>query len=399
MLALYRKYRPKTLSDVLGQEAVSEILKNASRLDRLSHAYLFYGPKGSGKTTTARIIAKIANCEKRQQDKEFKKLGEPCNECRPCLEIDKGQALDVIEIDAASNRGIDEIRNLKESIRVSPASYSYKVYIIDEVHQLTKDAFNALLKTLEEPPAHAILILVTTEIEKMPATIVSRTQRFHFKKLALNIIIEKLKSIVKAENINISESAIELIAATAAGSFRDAESLLDQIASLKNADQTLINADQKKDQRAIRGSLADQRESAIDTKDVEKILGQVAFGRTSELAELLIKNDLSASLDFLSKINDSGYNLVQFNKDLIHYFRRVLALRFSPELGNHFSRELTDQELVLVKKHSQMIDPEKTIKLIKSLIEAYTEMRYSPFVIVPLEVAIIECLKQKSYEA
>ena len=377
MLALYRKYRPKNLSDILGQEAVSEILKNASRLDRLSHAYLFYGPKGSGKTTTARIIAKIANCEKRQQDKEFKKLGEPCNTCRPCLEIDKGQALDVIEIDAASNRGIDEIRNLKESIRVSPASYSYKVYIIDEAHQLTRDAFNAVLKTLEEPPAHAILILVTTEIEKMPATIVSRTQRFHFKKLALTIIIEKLKSIVKAENINISQPAIELIAATAAGSFRDAESLLDQIASLKYAE--------------LHGK--GPRESAITAKDVEKILGQVTFGRTSELAELLIKNDLSSSLDFLSKINESGYNLVQFNKDLIHYFRRVLALRFSPELENHFSRELTDQELATVKKHSRMIESEKTIKLIKSLIEAYTEMRYSPFAIVPLEVAIIECLR------
>ncbi len=373
MLAFYRKYRPKTLSDVLGQEAVSEILKNASRLDRLSHAYLFYGPKGSGKTTTARIIAKIANCEKRQQDKEFKKLGEPCNTCRPCLEIDKGQALDVIEIDAASNRGIDEIRNLKESIRVSPASYSYKVYIIDEAHQLTRDAFNALLKTLEEPPAHAILILVTTELEKMPATIVSRTQRFHFKKLALTIIIEKLKGIVKAENINISQPAIELIASTSGGSFRDAESLLDQIASLKQGERS--------------------KSASIDIGDVEKILGQVTFGRTSELAELLIKNDLAASLNFLSKISDAGYNLVQFNKDLIHYFRRVLALRFSPELENHFSRELTDQELAVIKKHSRMIDAEKTIKLIKSLIEAYTEMRYSPFAIVPMEVAIIECLK------
>jgi DNA polymerase-3 subunit gamma/tau len=389
MLAIYRKYRPKTLSDVLGQEAVSEILKNAARLDRLSHAYLFYGPKGSGKTTTARIIAKIANCEKRQQDKEFKKLGEPCNECRPCLEIDKGHALDVIEIDAASNRGIDEIRNLKESIRVSPASYVYKVYIIDEAHQLTRDAFNALLKTLEEPPAHAILILVTTEIEKMPATIVSRAQRFHFKKLALTLIAEKLKSIVKAENINISEPAIELIAAAASGSFRDAESLLDQIASLKQGEP------RNSTKLSLRGERS--KSAGIDVIDVEKTLGQVAFSRTSELAELLIKNDLSSSLDFLSKINESGYNLVQFNKDLIHYFRRVLALRFSPELENHFSRELTDQELAVIKKHSRMIDSpageEKTIKLIKSLIEAYTEMRYSPFAIVPLEVAIIENLK------
>jgi len=374
MLALYRKYRPKTLSDILGQETVVEILRNAARLDRLAHAYLFYGPKGSGKTTTARIIAKIANCEKRQQDEKFKKLGEPCNQCRPCLEIDKGAAMDVIEIDAASNRGIDEIRNLKESIRVSPAFYTYKVYIIDEVHQLTRDAFDALLKTLEEPPAHAILILVTSEFEKMPATIVSRTQRFQFRKLPLEKIIEKLKNIVRNEKIKVSDSAIELIASVAGGSFRDAESLLDQVISLEK---------QTKDSTPGR----------VEVEDIEKILGQVAFKRVSELAELLVKNDLKASLDYLAKINEEGYNLVQFNKDLIHYFRRVLALRFSPQLENHFAKELTDQELSLIKKHSQMIEPEKTIKLIKSLIEAYTEMRYSPFAIVPLEVAIIECLK------
>ncbi len=371
-LAIYRKYRPKTLSDVLGQDTISEILKNAARLDRLAHAYLFYGPKGSGKTTTARIIAKIANCQKRQTDPEFKKTGEPCNECPACLEIDRGSAMDVVEIDAASNRGIDEIRNLKESIRVSPAAYAFKVYIIDEAHQLTKDAFNALLKTLEEPPSHAILILVTTESEKMPATITSRTQKFHFKKLALSTIVEKLKSIIKTENIKITDSALELIAVVAGGSFRDAESLLDQIASLE---------------------IKDKQQTKIEVEDVEKILGQVAFKRVSELAELLIKKDLSASLDFISNINEAGYNLVQFNKDLIHYLRRVLALRFSASLENHFKRELTDNELNIVKKHSQMLEPEKAIKLIKSLIEAYTEMRYSPFASVPLEVAIIENLK------
>ncbi len=377
MLAIYRKYRPKTLSDMLGQEAVSEIVKNAARLDRLSHAYLFYGPKGSGKTTTARILAKIANCETRRQDEKFKQTGEPCNQCRPCLEIDKGAAMDVVEIDAASNRGIDEIRNLKESIRVSPSSYAYKVYIIDETHQLTRDAFNALLKTLEEPPAHAILILVTTEIEKMPATIVSRTQRFHFKRLPLKTIVEKLKTIVKEEKIDISDKAIELIASSAGGSFRDAESLLDQMASFKHDEKS--------------------KSKTIDVENVEKIIGQVAFNRTSELAGLLIKNDLSAALEFLSQINESGYNLVQFCQDLIHYFRRVLTLKFSPDLEKHFSREMTDQELDTIKKHSKLIESsketEKIIKIIRSLIEAYTQMRYSPFTLVPLEVAIIENLK------
>lgn len=376
MLVLYRKYRPKSFSDILGQDIISETLKNAGRLDRLAHAYLFYGSKGSGKTTTARILAKLANCQKRQTDGAFKKTGEPCNKCQACVEIDNGRALDVIEIDAASNRGIDEIRNLKESIRVSPAALTRKVYIIDEAHQLTKDAFNALLKTLEEPPTHAILILVTTELEKMPATIVSRTQRFHFKRLPLETIIGKLKSIAKLEKINISDSAIELIAASGGGSFRDAESLLDQIVSLKTHNLKL-----------------ETQKHQIESDDVEKIIGNVAFKRISELAELLINKDLAASLKFLSEINENGYNLIQFNKDLIHYLRKVLALKFSPELEEVFAREMTDQELKAIKKHGKVAEPEKIIKLMKLLIEAHTEMKYSPFIIVPFEIAIIEGLK------
>jgi len=394
MLVLYRKYRPKTFNDVLGQDIISETLKNAGRLDRLAHAYLFYGSKGSGKTTTARILAKLANCQKRQSDMKFKNLGEPCNECEACVEIDNGRALDVIEIDAASNRGIDEIRNLKENIRVSPAALAKKVYIIDEAHQLTKDAFNALLKTLEEPPTHAILILVTTELEKMPATIVSRTQRFHFHRLPLQTIIEKLKSIATLEKINISDDAIELIAVAGGGSFRDAESLLDQISSLKTqikTDQTLINSDNQKNQSR------NQSKSEIEMNDVEKIIGNVAFKRISELAEFLLTADLAKSLKFLSEINESGYNLVQFNKDLIHYLRRVLALKFSPALEESFSREMTDEELKTIKKHGKLIASsaaeQKLINLMKLLIEAHTEMRYSPFVIVPFEIAIIEALK------
>lgn len=370
MLALYRKYRPKKLEDLLGQETIVEVLKNAAINDKLAHAYLFYGPRGSGKTTTARLVAKIANCEKRRDDKKFKELGEPCNECRSCVETDEGRAFDVIEIDAASNRGIDEIRDLKENIRVSPAAYSNKIYIIDEAHQLTKDAFNALLKTLEEPPAHAIFILATTEVEKMPSTIVSRTQRFHFKRLSLVKIVEKLKSICKTEKIEADNDALELIAASAEGSFRDAESLIDQIASL---------------------------EEKISLEVVENILGRVGFSRTAEMAELLINNDIEKTLNYLSQINDGGHNLTQFNKDLIHYLRRVLALKFSAALENEFKKELTDTELKLIKKHSQMlnspVNEQKIINLIKSLIRAYTEMRYSPFAIAPLEVAIIENLK------
>ncbi len=365
-LAIYRKYRPKLLEELLGQSHIVEILKNAARRDRLGHAYLFYGPRGSGKTTAARILAKIANCETRSADAKFRAEGEPCNKCRPCAEIDAGRALDVVEIDAASNRGIDEIRDLKESIRLSPSSYAYKVFIVDETHQLTPPAFNALLKTLEEPPSHAIFILATTEYEKVPATIVSRTQRFHFKKLPLETIVNKLEQIVKAEKMRVTDDALELIAATADGSFRDAESLLDQLTSL---------------------------EDEVTLESVEKIIGKVGFGRTAELAELILKGDLKASLEYLNKFSETGYNLIDLNKELIHYLRRVLSIKFDSSLAELFRKELTHRELEQIKKHSALIQPERHINLIKSLIRAYSEMRYSPFASVPLEVAIIENLR------
>lgn len=366
MLALYRKYRPKRLGDLIGEEHIVEILKNAARNDKLAHAYLFYGPRGTGKTSTARLIAKIANCEIRSTDQKFRAEGEPCNKCRPCQEIDAGRGLDIMEIDAASNRGIDDIRNLKENINLSPTSYRYKVFIIDEVHQLTKDAFNALLKTLEEPPAHAIFILATTEYEKVPATIMSRTQRFHFKKLPIEAIIKKLHGIIKAEKMRVTDEALELIAASAEGGLRDAESLLDQLTSLTD-------------------------EVTLET--VEKTIGKVGFKVVSELAGLILKGDLKASLDYLTSIADGGYNVVDLNKELIHYLRRVLTLKFDGNLEQVFKRELTQRESDQLKKHSQEIKPEKHIPLLKSLIRAYSEMRYSPFAAIPLEIAIIENLK------
>lgn len=370
MIAIYRKYRPKKLEDVLGQESIVQILKNAAKTDKLAHAYLFYGPRGSGKTTTARLIAKIANCVTRQTNAKFSKLGEPCNNCTACNEIDNGTALDVIEIDAASNRGIDEIRELKEGIRLSPSSYRYKVFIIDEVHQLTKEAFNALLKTLEEPPAHAILVLATTEFEKVPATIASRTQRFNFKKVSLREIADKLKTICQTEDIKFSAEALELIASAADGSFRDSESMLEQIAGLNES---------------------------IEVASVERILGKVGSSRIAALAEFLLKNELEKSIDYINKINEEGYNIVQLNKDLIHYFRKILAIKFAPVLEKDFRQLLTDKEVDKIKEYAGLLKTaeaqQKAINIVKSLIRAYTEMRYSPFAIVPLEVAIIENLR------
>ncbi|MBI3589705.1 MAG: DNA polymerase III subunit gamma/tau [Candidatus Liptonbacteria bacterium] len=365
-LALYRKYRPKKLEDLIGQETTVQILKNAAKSDRLGHAYLFYGPRGTGKTSTARLIAKLLNCEKRLSDEKFRLLGEPCGECSHCKEIDMNFSFDVVEIDAASNRGIDEIRNLKENIQTSPVKGDYKVYIIDEVHMLTGPAWNALLKTLEEPPAHAVFVLATTEYEKIPATVSSRAQRFVFKKASKVKIIEKIKMIAGLEKIAIEDAALELIAAIGDGSFRDAESLLDQLSSSGEK---------------------------ITLEVVEQLTGRTGLKKVSELSELILKKDAAGALSFLAEMSEEGVNLTQLAKDLIHYLRKILSLKTNPGLERFFSSELTKEEIEHLKKLSALADTERQIKFLKSLILAYTEIRYSPFPIVPLEVAIIENLQ------
>ncbi len=344
-----------------------EILKNAARQDKFAHAYLLYGGRGSGKTTTARLIAKLANCEKRNTDAKFRERGEPCNACNSCTTIDSGRALDVIEIDAASNRGIDEIRNLRENVKSAPAALRYKVFIVDETHMLTREAFNALLKTLEEPPAHVIFILATTEYEKVPPTIASRTQRFHFRRLTLQEIAKKLAAIVKAEKITADKASLELIGALAEGSLRDAESLLDQIASL---------------------------DQDITVQDVEKIAGSIGYQKTVALADYLIKAALPEALKYLNDVHQEGFNVTQLAKELIHYLRRALTLKLNPQLEAGYRQELTEDEVNHMKRHAELLKEAETIALIKSLIRAYSEMRYSPFAIVPFEVAIIENLKK-----
>lgn len=366
--ALYRKYRPQKLDDVLGQETNIEILKNAAKAGRLGQAYIFYGARGTGKTTTARLIAKLLNCEKRRADPGFAALGEPCNECRECLAIDAQNSFDVVEIDAASNRGIDEIRNLKESIRTSPASAEHKVYIIDEAHMLTGAAFNALLKTLEEPPKHAVIILATTEFEKLPPTITSRAQRFVFKKLSKATIIEKLTDIARKEKITIDDAAIELIAAAAEGSFRDAESLLDQISSLSAPTK------------------------AITLADAERVTGRTGLKKVHEMARFIVARDAKGALGYLNELNEDGHNLVQFAKDLIHYLRKVLSLKINPSLKAVMERDLTRDEVTAAIALGTDADVAAIVKFEKALIRAYAEMRYSPFAIVPLEVALVEQL-------
>jgi DNA polymerase-3 subunit gamma/tau len=359
-LALYRKYRPSIFDEIIGQETVARVLKEAARQNRFAHAYLFAGPRGTGKTTAARLIAKIANCGSIHD-------GEPCNDCSSCRSVDDGINLDVIEIDAASNRGIDEIRNLRENVRVAPAAGKFRIFIIDEAHMLTKEAFNALLKTLEEPPSNVIFILATTEIEKIPATIRSRAQQFYFRRVSLKQIVDKLQKIIKAEEIKIDSETLDLIASSAEGSFRDAESLLDQLYSFKGKDILLA--------------------------DVEQTLGKIGFDRLSEFAGHLLRGNLNAVLETLSAINDGGYNLPQFTKDLIQYLRRAAVLKFNPQMEPLFERELSRDHLAMVTSHAKLFSKDH-LKQLKNLIAAYGQMRYSQFPIIPLEIAIIESLKK-----
>lgn len=365
-LAIYRKYRPTSFKDLFGQDMVAHILREAAKQDKLAHAYLFAGPRGTGKTTTSRIIAKIANCLTRASDASFRARGEPCNECRACQEIDEGHSMDVIEIDAASNRGIDEIRALKENIRAFPVSSRYKVFIVDEAHQLTKDAANALLKTLEEPPEHVIFILATTEADKIPATILSRTQQFYFKHAPLEMIVKKLAHIAKQEHIKISADAIELVASSAEGSFRDAESLLDQLVAFGDKD--------------------------ITVEEVEGMVGKVGFAKLSGFAELLLAKDAKGALQSLSEIEDGGYNLPQFTKDLIQYLRRAMVLKYNPDMKDMFRAEVMGEHLTKLEAHAKLF-LDSHIELLKRLIAAYGQMRYSQFPIIPLEVAIVEGTK------
>src|SRR3989344_3085674 len=366
MLALYRKYRPKKLADILGQETIVEVLSNAAKSDKLAHAYLFFGPRGSGKTTMARLIAKIANCQKRQEDKKFKELGEPCNQCLKCQEIDEGRALDVIEIDAASNRGIDEIRNLKEGIRISPTSSNYKVYIIDECHQLTKDAFNALLKTLEEPPAHAIFILATTDIQKVPETIVSRTQHYEFHKIALPVIVQRLAKVVKKEGITADKDALQLLALFADGGLRDAESMLGQVLSGR---------------------------STLSAGDVRLALGAPPEEAVLSFIRALLEKDAASAARVANEAVDQGIDPQFYLKMILRNVRYLLLARLDARGAAQFTSDMTDAEQQFVKEHGAKASVPQLEHMMKSLIDAYWMSYRTVFPQLPPELAVVDILR------
>lgn len=363
---LYRKYRPQKFSDLYAQEHVVQTLTSALASGSFSHAYLFSGPKGSGKTTTARLLAKALNCQGRVLSRD---AYEPCNKCVSCREISEGKNLDLIEIDAASNRGIDEIRELRDKIRFAPNKSQYKIYIIDECHMLTKEAFNALLKTLEEPPKHAIFILATTELHKVLPTILSRTQSFEFRKASPEEIIKLLKKIVKAEDIRIQDQVLELIARLSFGAFRDAVTMLDQVSSLG----------------------IDKRHT-ISTEEAQEVLGQANEELVWKFVENLAQNNLKAVLKVIEEIYFVGKDMENFTHGVIALFRKALLVRSGIEL----KYELTREEKKRLEDITAKLNKQEFIFIIERLARAAISVRSGSMGQLPLEMAAFEIIKTQN---
>ncbi len=366
-LVFYRKYRPQRFSEIVGQEHVVKTITNAIISGRVSHAYLFCGPRGSGKTTIARLLAKSLNCEKRDG-------AEPCGKCPSCIDVAKGSAIDLIEIDAASHRGIDEVRELKEGIKFAPTGSNKKVYIIDEAHQLTKEAANALLKILEEAPPHAIFILATTEAHKMIPTIISRCQRFDFRKLTLAELVSRLKLISEKEGMNISKEALELIALNSEGAARDAEGLLGQIASFLPSDKM------------------------IEVGDIEGLLGLVDIKFASEMAEYILIKDPKRALELIDELINRGKDLREFAKILTDYLRKTMIVKILEDetdkkgtpIMSSVLAGLTDEDFKKMKEQAARFKEEDLKMVLDLMIEAQNKMKYSSIMQLPLELVIIE---------
>jgi DNA polymerase-3 subunit gamma/tau len=348
----YRKWRPQTLLEVVGQEPITQTLRHAVDTGKIAHAYLFCGPRGTGKTSTGRILAKAVNCPNRVN-------GEPCNACDICHSITEGRALDVIEIDAASNRGIDEIRSLREKVNYAPSLARYKVYIIDEVHMLTEAACNALLKTLEEPPAHVIFVLATTEAHKVLPTIVSRCQRFNFHRLSQTAMVDKLELIGKKEDIDIGLDSLRLIARSATGSLRDAENILQQLIAYHG--------------------------NKVGFDQVQAALGGSGDARVRQLAEHIVSKDIAAGLQAINSINRSGVDLRQFNLELVEYLRGLLLVKSECEEALDVTAEdLAEmRSLVATVKVDYLL---KAVKLFSSI-----DFRSDNYSTLPLELALVDC--------
>jgi DNA polymerase-3 subunit gamma/tau len=355
--ALYRKWRSRTFEDLVAQEHVTHTLANALRGGRIAHAYLFTGPRGTGKTSTARLLAKAVNCAGPEDGPR------PCNQCPTCLAIDENRLLDLIEIDAASNRGIDEIRDLREKVNFRPSDARFKVYVIDEVHMLTNEAFNALLKTLEEPPSHVIFVLATTEPHKIPATVLSRCQRFDFRRIPLDAIVGRLRYIAGQEDIQVEDEALESIARQATGSLRDAVSLLDQLVSYGG--------------------------TTVLVEHVRQILGLVPHQMVSKLAGSLVEEDIAGGLATIAEAIENGADPYQLSRELVEYLRGLLLVKMS---GSTTLVNLAADEREVMNMQAERLDVSRLVTWIKAFNEASLEMRLGTHLQLPLELALVSVL-------
>ncbi|MFA5248655.1 MAG: DNA polymerase III subunit gamma/tau [Patescibacteria group bacterium] len=360
MVTLYRKYRPQKFGEAVGQNHIKLTLQHEISAGKVSHAYLFCGPRAVGKTTFARLLAKAVNCQTRKEGEH-----EPCDKCSSCEEIVATRSLDIIEIDAASNTGVDNVReNIIASARLAPSKEKFKVFIIDEVHMLSISAFNALLKILEEPPARIIFILCTTETHKVPATIISRCERFDFKRIGTEDLVKKLSHIVHSEGIKVGKNILESIARQSEGHMRDAESLLGQIVAISGKEITDAEAD-----------------LVIPRSDIGEIIS---------LLELLFKKDASSAISLINKLLDDGVDLEKFAEDFIELCRKVLISKINPALGEKLGLDIGESFEIKLNEVKKDLAQEDLVRFLEKFIIARREMKNSFILQLPLEMAVAE---------